>query len=163
MIVYVKLAAKILFDNFWVADWLNILQPIRHLFHVDKLNLARGNMISNGGPNGSLASYLEFESAVRGDSWDLLRAVGKLGRDLYEDSQKRVLAKPQSVLCTHGQLPLTTDGHTVQTLVPTLDNLTGTKTEVEGLTAGVGVELLAVLELADVSASRQNEPRSTNS
>jgi hypothetical protein len=80
-----------------------------------------------------------------------------------KDSQKRVLAKPQSVLCTHGQLPLTTDGHTVQTLVPTLDNLTGTKTEVEGLTAGVGVELLAVLELADVSASRQNEPRSTNS
>lgn len=53
---------------------------------------------------------------------------------------------------TYGQLPLTTNSHTFNTLVPTLDNLTGTKTEVEWLTAGVGIEDLAVRQLADVSA-----------
>lgn len=52
---------------------------------------------------------------------------------------------------THSQLPFTADLHALETLVPTLDDLAGTETEVEGRTAGVGVKLLAVHELADVS------------
>lgn len=51
---------------------------------------------------------------------------------------------------THGQLSFTPDGHPCDTLVPTLDDLTGTQSEVERSAGGVGIELLAVQQLADV-------------
>jgi hypothetical protein len=53
---------------------------------------------------------------------------------------------------THSQPPLTADIHTHQTLVPALDDLSTAEDEREGFTGRVGVELLAVGELADVSA-----------
>ena len=74
---------------------------------------------------------LEVEGGSLGDSRDLLVSVGQVGRD--------------------GQLSLTPDGHTDESLIPTLDDLSSAEGEGEGGTAGVGVELLAAVELADVS------------
>ena len=61
---------------------------------------------------------------------------------------------------THGQLSLSTDGHTGNTLVPTLDNLTSTQSEVERSSGGVGVELLSVQELSNVPVPSRGRVRS---
>ena len=74
---------------------------------------------------------VEEQSRVLGDSRNLLVAVGEVGGDR--------------------QLSLSTNGHAGETLVPALDDLSSAKDEREGGTASVGVELLATLELADVS------------
>jgi len=74
---------------------------------------------------------LEVEGGSLGDSGDLLVSVSQVGRD--------------------GQLSFTTNGHADESLVPTLNDLSTTEEEREGGTTSVGVELLAVVELTDVS------------
>jgi hypothetical protein len=51
---------------------------------------------------------------------------------------------------TYGQFSLSSNSHTGNTLVPTLDHLTSTQSEGEGRTSGVGIELLSVQKLSDV-------------
>jgi hypothetical protein len=74
---------------------------------------------------------VEEQRRVLGDARDLLVAVGEVGGDR--------------------QLSLSTNGHAGETLVPALDDLSPAEDEREGGAAGVGVKLLSVLELADVS------------
>lgn len=74
---------------------------------------------------------LEVEGGSLGDSGDLLVSVSQVGRD--------------------GQLSFTTNGHADESLVPTLNDLSTTEEERKGGTTSVGVELLAVVELTDVS------------
>jgi hypothetical protein len=74
---------------------------------------------------------VEDQGGVLGDAGERLRAVGVVGRD--------------------GDTSLTTNLHAGNTDVPALDDLTGTELEAEGLALLVGVEDLAVLELADVA------------
>jgi hypothetical protein len=57
-------------------------------------------------------------------------------------------------VCGDRELPLSTNGHTVQTLVPTLDDFTSTEDEGEWRAGGVGVELLAVGQFTNVSGDQ---------
>lgn len=74
---------------------------------------------------------IKDELGVGGDAGESLLAVCEGGRD--------------------GDTTLTTDSHAGDTNVPTLDNLTLAELEGEGLALLVGIEDLAVLELADVA------------
>lgn len=74
---------------------------------------------------------VKLESRVGGDSGNLLVSISKLGGD--------------------GEATLSTNVHANETLVPAGDNLTAAKDEREGLAASVGVELLSVLQLANVT------------
>lgn len=74
---------------------------------------------------------VEGQSAVGRNAGQGLSAVGTGGRD--------------------DNTSLTLDGHAGDTDIPTLDDLTGTKLEREGLALGVGVKDVTVQELANVS------------
>lgn len=74
---------------------------------------------------------IKDELGVGGDAGESLLAVCEGGRD--------------------GDTTLTTDSHAGDTNVPTLDDLTLAELEGEGLALLVGIEDLAVLELADVA------------
>jgi hypothetical protein len=69
-----------------------------------------------------------------------------------------LLRDPRELLVSIGQSrgdrqsPLPADGHPGETLVPATDDLALAKHKGEGLARGVGVELLAGLELADVAS-----------
>ena len=95
--------------------------------------------------------HFEMKCAVARNSGYLLRAVCQLGGNLLGNRSGEFHTENKAIFGTHRQLPLTANFHALQTLIPTLDDLTGTQTEVERRTAGVGVELLAIHELSDVS------------
>jgi len=65
------------------------------------------------------------------------------------DSGKLLLAVSQ--LSGNGQFPLSTNGHAVQSLVPTFNDFSSTQDEREWCTGSVGVELLSVGQFTNVS------------
>lgn len=73
----------------------------------------------------------ECEGGVGRNAFELLLAVGKTGRD--------------------GENALTTDLHTSDTLIPSLDDLTLSEPKVEGLALDVLVEDVSVVELSNVA------------
>lgn len=82
----------------------------------------------------SLGPGTQRGDSLGGQTWELLLAVGQWSGD--------------------HELPLATDGHTVQSLVPTFDDLSSTEDEREWGTGSVGIELLAVGEFTNVPISR---------
>lgn len=100
---------------------------------------------------------VKAQGRVGRDPGDLLRSVSQGGGDLSPQAKKLISSAPfrrsgKTSLNgeAHSQLSLSTDSHPGDSLVPTLDDLSSTQSEVERRTGSVGVKLLAVEELADV-------------
>jgi hypothetical protein len=92
-------------------------------------------------------------SKLRVELSDQLLPLGTARLDsLGGDSRNLLLSVGQ--VCGDRELPLSTNGHTVQTLVPTLDDFTSTEDEGEWRAGGVGVELLAVGQFTNVSGDQ---------
>lgn len=77
-------------------------------------------------------------SSLGGDSRNLLLSVGQV--------------------CGDRELSLSTDGHTVQSLVPSLDDFPSAENEGEWCTGSVGVKLLAVGQFTNVSRISVSSP-----